>query len=64
MRFASLFPYERDALLEALRRDVRTEQCKVTTDPEDAYFHLANSRIGIQILEVLNPKQEKRLDVK
>lgn len=57
MRFASLFPHEREALLEALRRDVRTEQCKVKTDPEDAHFHLANSRIGIQILEVLNPKQ-------
>ncbi|WP_326505092.1 hypothetical protein [Noviherbaspirillum album] len=56
-RFASLFPHEREALLEALRRDVRTEQCKVKNNPQDAHFHSANSRIGIQILETLNPKK-------
>ncbi|WP_194725051.1 hypothetical protein [Noviherbaspirillum malthae] len=64
MRFASLFPYEREALLEALRRDVRTEQCKIKTDPEDAHIHLVNFRIGIQILEALNPKKGKRLEAR
>ena len=58
-RFAHLHSYEKEALLEALRRDLRSERCKVRTDPQDAEFHLANSRAIIKILEALNPKSRR-----
>jgi len=55
-RFATLFPHEMEALLAALRRDAR-EQCrKAETPSEDAQYHLANYRLLVRILEMLNPR--------
>jgi hypothetical protein len=59
LRSLSLFSYELDALLEALRRDLRSERCKAVTDSQESEFHLSNYRSTIKILETLNPKSVK-----
>lgn len=55
-QFARLFPYERQALLDALRRDMLSEQCKIKTDSDNATFHEINYRVVLKILETLCPK--------
>lgn len=59
-RLISLFSYELEALLEALRRDLRAERCKAMTDTENASYHLANYRSTIKVLEILNPKRARQ----
>lgn len=56
-RFAMLFEYEREALLGALRRDLRSEIQKASQCLEDAEFHKANYRSSLKLLEALNPKR-------
>lgn len=60
-RFATLFPHEQEELLAALRRDLRSESCRVETDPEHGLFHEANCRVVTRLLETLSPKQGPRL---
>lgn len=59
-RFATLFPHEQQELLEALRRDLRAESCKIETDPEYGGFHAANCRVVGRLLETLSPKHGPR----
>lgn len=56
-RFAMLLEYEKSALLEALRRDHRSEERRAASNPQDAEYHLMNSRASLKLLEALNPKQ-------
>lgn len=56
-QFESLFLHQKEAMLAALRRDMRSELERAATDPEWADYHRLNAR-GIQsILQVLNPKR-------
>lgn len=48
--------YEHEALLAALRRDMRNELAKAANSPEWADYHYANARISKRLLEALNPK--------
>jgi hypothetical protein len=58
-RFASLFDYEKEALLASLRRDARSELLKAYTNEHRAECHLANYHAVVRILECLNPKRLK-----
>jgi hypothetical protein len=56
----TLFPHEMEALLQALRRDLRSEQIKASMNPADADIHLCNVRFAQRVLEVLNPRGAHR----
>jgi uncharacterized protein len=58
-RFANLFAYEKTALLEALRRDLRAELTKAASDSFHTDWHLANYRTALKLLEALNPRSER-----
>lgn len=51
----SLFVYQKEALLAALRRDMQSELDKAITEPQWTDYHLLNARMVNSILEVLNP---------
>lgn len=51
-----LFPHEQNALLDALRRDLRAELQRAAAKPEDAEYHRSNARNNLRILEALQPK--------
>jgi hypothetical protein len=53
---ALLFSHELEALLEALRRDHRSEADKACSDPVEAEWHQRNARMSLRILEVLKPR--------
>jgi hypothetical protein len=55
-RFMDICTYQVNDLLEALRRDLRTEELKAMTDPENAFFHHLNVRQVKSLLEMINPK--------
>lgn len=55
-RFAMLFEHERSALIEALRRDIRSEERRAESNPQDADYHLTNYRTTLRILETLHPQ--------
>lgn len=57
--FDILMNYELQALLEALRRDLRSEQEKVATDFAWSDVHARNVRIVKRLLEAINPKQAR-----
>lgn len=63
-RFASLFDYEKAALLESLRRDARSELLKAYTNEHRAECHLANYHAIVRIIECLNPKRLKPIGEK
>ncbi|RJF92346.1 hypothetical protein [Noviherbaspirillum saxi] len=52
----SLCPYEFEALLNALRRDMRLQADLAKVDVEWANWHGNNARVSQRILEALNPK--------
>lgn len=52
-----LYPDEFESLLEALRRDLRSEISKSQSDVAWADWHEQNVRKGIRILEAINPKR-------
>lgn len=56
-RLEVLVHYELEALLAALRRDMRNELDNAAESPQWADYHRANARIIKRILEVLNPKR-------
>lgn len=60
-----LFDYEREALLEALRRDLRNSERKSreSESTTDAEYHAYNSRFVARLLEILNPKSSKAANV-
>lgn len=51
-----LTSYEFDHLVNALRRDMRTEEALAHNDSEWAEHHRRNSRKSQDLLEMLNPK--------
>lgn len=55
-RFALLFPHERAALLNALRRDLRSETDKSMTSGPLRDSHAINVQLTLRLLEALNPK--------
>jgi hypothetical protein len=56
-----IFKHEFEALLEALRRDLRTEQEKAQGDTRHREWHLGNVRYAMRLLEILNPRGPERL---
>jgi hypothetical protein len=54
-QITSLFAYQKEALLAALRRDMQCELGKAVTEPQWADYHRLNARVVNSILEVLNP---------
>jgi hypothetical protein len=57
-RLIDLFPHEREALLEALRRDLRVELAKCENDPIWADIHQFNVTRNVRLLEAINPKRK------
>lgn len=57
-----LFPHETQALLEALRRDYRSEEQKSqhTSCEADVFFHRQNARNALRLLDILNPRGKDR----
>jgi hypothetical protein len=55
-RFMDISKYQVNDLLEALRRDLRAEELKAMTDPENAFFHKFNVHQVKSLLEMINPK--------
>ena len=53
-----LFLHEWEALLEALRRDLRAELDKCESDPVCADLHRINVTRNIRLLETINPKRQ------
>jgi hypothetical protein len=58
--FSGIFSHEMEALLDALRRDLRTEQTKSFGDTPDVHFHRQNVRKSLRLLETLNPRGPHR----
>lgn len=52
----TLFSYEKEELLAALRRDLREQLRKAKENPRDADCYLYRSRTLLRVLDVLNPK--------
>lgn len=55
-RLQELYDFELEYLVQALRRDLRSERERVVTDPTWADSHRMNMRHAIHLLEILNPK--------
>jgi hypothetical protein len=53
-----LFSHEWEALLDALRRDLRGELAKCESDPVWADLHRINVTRNIRLLEAINPKRQ------
>jgi hypothetical protein len=53
-----LLPDEFESLMEALRRDIRSELGKSVSDPAWADWHRSNARKAVRILEAINPKRQ------
>jgi ribosomal protein L29 len=51
-----LTDYEREALLNALRRDLNSEKTKSETDAVHRNYHQYNVRILARLLEFFNPR--------
>lgn len=51
-----LFPHELQALLDALRRDLRMELSRAQTDANWAAYHYSNARFNMRLLELLEPR--------
>lgn len=56
INFLELFPAEREALLEALRRDLRSESKLAKSDADWAICHQRNVQLAVRLLAALNPK--------
>ena len=52
----TLLSYEYEELLEALRRDMRSEQAKILDDPQHRDIHQLNYRRLIRLLEAISPR--------
>lgn len=52
-----LFKHEFDALLEALRRDYRSERDQASSSDEWSDYHWRNVRQTTRLLELLSPEQ-------
>lgn len=59
-QIAFLFAYELEELIEALRRDYRSEKRLANEYPIERDHHEKNARVAIRLLETLNPRQPRR----
>lgn len=57
--FIPLMTFERQALLEALRRDLRVQERHAESGGEYAQYHRNNARLARRLLEALNPKSPR-----
>lgn len=55
-----IYPHELQALLEALRRDLRSERIRAFEETSEADFHRQNERHILRLLELLNPRGAHR----
>lgn len=53
----TLLPGEKEALLEALRRDLRSQRCLAMHDTGRAIWHQRNVQLNVRLLEAFNPKR-------
>ena len=51
-----LYDFELDYIVQAIRRDLRSETDRITSDPYWAEMHKFNVRHATRMLELLNPK--------
>jgi hypothetical protein len=55
-----LFDYEKQALLDALRRDLRSESAKSAANTKDREEHLYNCRQILNLLDLLSPRAREK----
>jgi hypothetical protein len=55
-----LFEHETQYLIEALRRDLRSEIANADLSAESALSHRFNARAALRLLELLNPRSGDR----
>lgn len=55
-----IYPHEWEALLEALRRDLRSQTSMAKQALSDADFHRQNARHTLRLLELFNPRGPHR----
>lgn len=56
MNICDLFPHEKEALLDALRRDLRNSKRRIYECPDEAIVHHANVRLIMRVLDVIQPR--------
>lgn len=54
----ALLPVEKESLLEALRRDLRSQRNLAMHDAGWAIWHQRNVQLNVRLLEALNPKRQ------
>jgi hypothetical protein len=54
--FCNLYSFEKERIIEALRRDLRNENILIHSDADWSEIHQINVRNDISLLETLNPK--------
>ncbi|RYE73150.1 MAG: hypothetical protein EOO81_01395 [Oxalobacteraceae bacterium] len=59
MDIHTLLPGEKEALLEALRRDLRSERSLARHDTGWAAWHQRNVQLDVRLLEAFNPKRRE-----
>jgi hypothetical protein len=59
MDIPTLFHVEKEALLEALRRDLRSEGSLAMLDASRAVWHKRNMQLNVRLLEAFNPKRQE-----
>jgi hypothetical protein len=57
LNLSILFPAEREALLEALRRDLRSQSKLALRGSTWKIWHQRNVQMNLRVLEALNPKR-------
>lgn len=55
-----LFGFEREALIEALRRDIRSELAKAESSRACRELHLSNARHSARLLEIFSPRHPRQ----
>lgn len=57
--FPNLLPHEQRALIEALRRDARSEEDKAFFNTASSAYHLQNARMSVRILEAFGHCEDR-----
>jgi hypothetical protein len=59
-QFSDLMPFEIEALLDALRRDLRVQIAKASSNSRNTIVHGHNARKVKRLLEAINPRSDCR----